>query len=381
MLDKIKNWFFSSKTDLTNVKNFSDEKRSISKQIKRYNYRVEASLKKWKQAIEAAEDNQRPNREEMYLLYHRIMEDDQLLAQVRTARFNIQMGDFEVMVNNTNSEDLVKLFDTPWFFKYLEMCVDTELYGYSLIEPRRGDDGFVKEIILVPREHVDPLKKQIILMPSDDDGVSWEEDPLLGRLIAIGDADDLGLLKAISKLVIRKDYNLGDWGRRNERFGIPFITMKTASQNKTELDAKQEMLENFGASGWALIDDLDTIEIKEAMGQTGGGHVTFEKFLEYADKCIAFLVNGTTASSEQVAYAGNAEVQERQLNKYTLARMRRIQYHINFDLFPFLATYFDYPIGEAKFEFVDLRKNEGKENNAADNNTDTKAEVVAKTKK
>ena len=380
MLDKIKNWFFSSKTDLTNVKNFNDERRSISKQIKRYNYRVDASIKKWKAAVEDAEDPTRPNRAELYMLYHRIMEDDQLLAQVRTARFNIQMGDFEMMVNGTNSEDLVKLFDQPWFFKYLELCVDTELYGYSLVEPRRDDAGFVKEIIMVPREHVDPRNKQIILMPSDDDGVSWEEKPLLGRLIGIGDTEDLGLLKAISKLVIRKDYNLGDWGRRNERFGIPFITMKTASQNQKELDEKQAMLENFGASGWALIDDADTIEIKEAMGQTGGGHVTFEKFLEYADKCIAFLVNGTTASSEQVAYAGNAEVQERQLNKYTLARMRRIQYHINFELFPFLVKYFDYPIGEAKFEFVDLRKSEDKEMNV-DDNAKTKQVEADKNKK
>lgn len=380
MLDKIRNWFFSSNADVTNVKNFSDTKRSISRSIRRYNYRVEASIAKWKAAVAQAEDPIRPNREELYALYHRIMEDDQLLAQVRTARFNIQMSDYEIMVNGSNSEDLVKLFDTPWFFKYLEHCVDTELYGYSLIEPRKGDDGFVKEIIIVPREHVDPLRKQIILMPSDDNGVSWEEDPLLGRLIPIGDTDDLGLLKAISKLTIRKDYNLGDWGRRNERFGIPFITMKTASQNKTELDAKEEMLANFGASGYALIDDMDEIDIHEAQGNSGGGHITFESFVTYADKCIAFLVNGTTASSEQVAYAGNAEVQERQINKYTLARMRRIEYHINFDLIPFLVKYFDYPLGKAKFEFVDLRKNEGKENNAADNKADTEPNVV-KTKK
>lgn len=380
MLDKIKNWFFSSNADVTNVKNFSDRKRSISRSIRRYNYRVEASIAKWKAAVAQAEDPIRPNREELYALYHRIMEDDQLLAQVRTARFNIQMGDFELMVNGSNNEYLVKLLDTPWFFKYLETCVDTELYGYSLVEPRKGEDGFINEIILVPREHVDPLQKQIILMPSDDNGVSWENEPLLGRLIGIGDTDDLGLLKAISKLVIRKDYNLGDWGRRNERFGIPFIVMKTASRDKKELDEKQEMLENFGASGWALIDDEDEIDIKEASSQSGGGHVTFEKFLEYADKCIAFLVNGTTASSEQVAYAGNAEVQERQLNKYTLARMRRIQYHINFELIPFLVKYYDYPLSEAKFEFVDLRKNEDKEMNAVDENTDTKAEV-AKTKK
>jgi hypothetical protein len=235
------------------------------------------------------------------------------------------------------------------------------MFGYSLIEPIMGEDGLVKEINLMPREHVRPWTKELLLSPLDEDGFDWDYGPLKGRLVGIGDPDDLGLLKAISKLVIRKDYNLGDWGRRNERFGIPFVTMKTASRDEKELNEKQEMLENFGASGWALIDDEDSIEVKEPMGNTGGGHVTFEKFLDYADKCIAFLVNGTTASSQQVAYAANAGVQERQLNKYTLARMRRIQYHINWELFPFLQKYFDYPLDGAKFVFTDLEYNEEEE--------------------
>lgn len=376
MFDFFKNLFLT-KENISNPKTF-DNKRPINYQLRRYTYRAEASIKKWKEAVEIAEDPVAPNRAELYLLYHRIMEDDQLLAQVRTARFNVAMSDFEIMVNGSNSEDLVKLLDVPWFFKYLEKCVDTEMYGYTLIEPRRGPDGFINEILTIHREHVEPRQKHLLLAPYDYSGIPWNEGVLEGLLIGIGDAEDLGLLKAISKLTIRKDYNISDWGRRNERFGIPFITMKTASRDQGELNKKQEMLENFGASGWALIDDDDEIEIKEAQSASGNGHLSFENFVNYADRCIAFLVNGTTASSEQVAYAANAGVQERQLNKYTLARMRRIQYHLNFELFPFLTKYFDYPLSEAKFEFVDLRKNENKDL-IVDDNADTDPE--AKTKK
>lgn len=358
MFERIKSLFLAKSPESANI---FDKKQPLRRRLIRYTYRVEASLKKWKEAVESAEDTIRPNRYELYMLYHRIMEDDQLLAQVRTARFNIQMGDFEIRKGDVNHPDLVFLFDTPWFFKYLEFCVDTEMYGYSLIEPRAGEDGLISEIQIMPREHVKPWTKELLLQPMDENGFVWDDSVLKGRLIGIGDPDDLGLLKAISKLIIRKDYNLGDWGRRNERYGIPFVYMKTASRDEKELQQKEEMLENFGASGWALIDDEDEIDIKEPVGNTGGGHVTFEKFLDYADKCIAFLVNGTTASSQQIAYAANASSQERQLNKYTLARMRRIQYHINWELFPFLQKYFDYPLDGAKFVFTDLEYNEEEE--------------------
>jgi hypothetical protein len=45
------------------------------------------------------------------------------------------------------------------------------------------------------------------------------------------------------------------------------------------------------------------------------------------------------------------------MNRYTLARMRRIQNHINFQLIPFLVKN-GYPLADAEFEFADLRENE-----------------------
>lgn len=372
MLDKFLS-IFRTNRPMTSVSTY-DKKKPISRQLRRYNYRVDASLKEWRQAVALAEDPVRPNRYPLYMLYSRIMEDDHILAQIRTARYNIQMSDFEIRLDDTLQKDITKLFDVPWFFKYLEICVDTEMYGYSLVEPQIGDDGLINGLLLMPREHVSPPLQHILFNPSDDTGMSWHQPPIEGLLIGIGDVDDLGLLKSAAKLIIRKDYNIGDWGRRNERFGIPFITMKTASRDKSELEIKERMLENFGASGWALIDDEDEIEIHEPGSNSSGGHLSFEAFLNYADRCIAFLINGTTVSSEQTAYVGSAQVQERQLNKYTLARMRRIQYHINFELFPYLTRHFNYPLDNVHFVFKDLENNEDDSNNITDNSeTDAKS--------
>jgi hypothetical protein len=315
-------------------------------------------MDKWRSAVVSAEDGIRPNREELYLMYDYAMEDDQLTAQIRTAHMNICMGDFEVRVNDEADEDLTKLLDKPWMLKYLAHVIDAEFYGHSLIEMRQKD-GKIYDVVLVPREHVNPWTRQIIAQPSDDKGISYDKGPLRKQVIEVGSWEDLGLLKVISKLIVRKNYCIVDWGRRNEKFGVPFIVLQTSDVDAGRLDAKQKYLENLGSSGWAIVGADDEFTIKEAIGNSGGGHLSFKDFITYCDKNVAFTVNGQISNAESVAYAANADAQERQLNKYTLARMRRIQYHINEVLLPWLVEHTDsYPVADAQFVFLDLETNE-----------------------
>lgn len=374
ILSRLTSIFSSSQTvEELNTRQGITSRKPVARQLQRYNYRIDASMKKWKEAVQSAEDHFMPRREVLYLLYHTIMEDDALLGQVRTARFNIQMSDYEIHVDGVNQEDIVKAFDTPWFYRYLELAVDAEMHGYSLIEMIPGKDGFISDIDLIPREHTAPWKSQVLIRPGDINGIPYDKGPLARRLIGIGHKQDLGLLKSISKLVIRKDYNLVDWGRRNERFGMPLVWLKTDSIDKAELDAKEEMLKNFGANLYGMTNTDDEIDIKEPLGNTGAGHKSYLDYIEYLDKCIAISVNGQTSTSEQTAYVGSAEVQERQLNKFTLARMRRIQYHINHELFPWLAMHHNYPVENATFQFLDLMKNES-DTVIDEDNTDTEIE-------
>ena len=364
MLNKALSYFGYQKLKVT--KQFK-KGMPIGRQLRRYTYRVNLAMDKWRNALTAAEDPIRPNRELLYATYHAAMDDDQLVAQIRTAHMNIQMGDFELRVNGKHEEKITELFDKPWFLKYISYLVDTEFWGHSLIQPMPGKDGWIEDVHLIYREHVNPHTGHIILRPSDEKGISYKEGPLKGIVIPAGDSEDLGLLKQISKLIIRKEYNVIDWGRRNERFGIPFIVVKTADTDKAQLDEKERYLENLGASGWAIVGTDDDFEIKEAVGGAGGGHLTFKDAIAYFDKCVAFTVNGQTANAERVTHVGNAESQERQLNKYTLARMRRIQYHLNYILLPWLARYHNYPTINASFHYLDLEVNEEEEKIQVDN--------------
>ena len=380
LADKIISMFKSSNQNF----DVKDKKKPLSRQVGRRVYRSEISMKRLKAAVIAAE-NLIPRRLELYELYHQIMEDDHLLAQVRTARFNIQMGDFVIRKGKPGTEsvdlpELTDMLDKTWFFEYLEHCVDTELWGHTLIELMADKEGMISECIIVPRQHVRPEDQLITYMPSDLSGLNYIENPdVAKRVVECGNRQDLGLLKVISKLVIRKEYTLSDWAIRNEKFGMPYTILKTASRDSKELDAKENMMKNFGSNMWAILDDEDTVELKEALSNTGAGHKSFSDFADYIDSAISIIVNGQTATTQENAFVGSSEVQERQLNKYTLARMKRIQYHINDRLIPHLNDR-GYPLEGCKFYFRELEKSEDKtedgmkQNNKADN-TKTKPDV------
>ncbi len=338
------------------------KKEPLRMQVHNRTFRIDINMKIWREAVNIAMAPMRPRREELYMMYTTAMEDPHLLAQVRTARFTVQMAPYKIMRNGKEDKKIKEqLLDTPWFHEYLEYAVDSEIYGHSLVEILEKDkDGRITKIWTMYREHVRPWMGQFVIDTGMETGISYKEAPWNKHLIEIGKPDDLGLLKVLSKLVIRKEYNVVDWGRRNERFGMPTIIVKTTTRDKKELDAKEDWLRNFGANGYAILDDADTFELKESMANTGGAHVTYKDFAQAIDDAISELVNGQTGTMDEKAYVGSAEVHERILNKYIMARMRRIQNHINFELFPWLIQHHEYPLDGCKLVFTDLEEKDPK---------------------
>lgn len=333
-------------------------KKSVQAKLRRrYNYRIDLVMKNWRAAVMAAEDTDRPRREYLYRLYQGVIDDAEVLTQMRTAMNTVQLGEYTVVQNGKDNEELKKLFETPWFFNYLRYAVESEMYGHSLIEFADKDEaGRFQNVSLIPREHVRPEYQDIVINPLDEEGFSYLKGKYSKTLIEIGERNDLGLLKAVSKAAIKKEYAETDWARRNEKFGVPFVVVKTATQAKAELDKKETMLSNLGSNSWAILDDEDEMTFLESKaGQ--GAHLTFADNVALQDKYIAKIINGQTSTSDEKAYVGSAEVHERILNDYTLARMRRIQYHINFELIPFLVGH-GYPLVNAEFKFADLEHQE-----------------------
>jgi len=335
-------------------------KPGLSWRLKRqYKYRVEADMKRFREALDAAENPLRPDRRALYAIYHNILLDDQVATQTRLACITVQRAPFEIEVMGVPDDDAKELFDRPWFDTFLREAVMTEFWGHTLLEfaPRKGEE--FDRITLIPREHVRPELGDVLVQVNDQQGIPFRNNPDFPLLIELGEPDDLGLLRIAAIPAIRKRYADTDWSIFSERFGMPLLTVRTTTRDKKELDAKEEMAANLGANGYAILDDQDEIDL---VMQNGGqnAHKIYEDRIRLADQQIAKIINGQTSTSDEKAWVGSAEVHERILNDFTFARMVRVQRWINERLIPLLRDN-GYPLPEdTRFVFTELNQQPGK---------------------
>lgn len=333
------------------------KKKPLTHQIIRQHFpAIKMELMTWKQAIQSAKNPLRPYRQQLHTLYEWTVLDGQVFSQMRTARITVKKSAFKCYTNDKEDKVKTKLLKKTWFYQYLQHAIDAEFYGHSLIEfdPKKNEQGEFKKVMLVPREHVRPESQELLLRPYDEMGIKYNEKPFNKWLIEVGEPTNLGLLLIVSLEYIYKSQSRGDWGVQSEKFGNPFVVLNTASRDAKELDAKENMLANFGNNLWAILDDEDKISLVQSMS-SGYMHNSYKDAIELADNYISKIINGQTGTADEKAWVGSAEVHERILSDYGFDRLTNLQAHINDTLIPFLIGH-GYPLQGVEFRFVDLEE-------------------------
>lgn len=325
---------------------------------RQYLWKVKVEVDRFSAALDAARNPLNYDRRELLALYREVDMDDQVATQTRIACVKARRAPFEVLQNGKAVETLKDMFQRPWFLDFLEVAIRTEFYGHSLIEfdASRGEDGQFHNISVIARDHVRPEYGDVRLQLGDSTGVPYRTDDF-PYLFELGRPDDLGLYHIVMLPFIRKRYADTDWSLYSERYGAPFLTIKTASRDKKELDAKEMMASKFASNGYAILDDQDEINLLTT-SNVGQAYLTFLARMEKSDEQIAKIINGQTSTSDQKAFVGSAEVHERLLDDFTLDRLTSLQYLINQRLLPFLVGHGYVALRGARFEFLELRKKE-----------------------
>ncbi|MCF6185811.1 MAG: DUF935 family protein, partial [Bacteroidales bacterium] len=337
-----------------------ERRRKLSNKIlQQRRINIDVEMEEFIQAVELAKDIERPDRKPLYAIYEKIIERDaHLRSQLRTAHFTVQQSVFQILKNDTESKELKKLFEKSWFTDFMTYAIDQEFWGHSLVEFGQMIDNEFKDVTLIDRFHVIPEFQSVILETTDDvtDGIHYGKTLNSWFLVEIGGKRDLGLLLTACVEIIYKKNSRGDWASFNERFGMPLLSVTTDTRNEAELYEIENMALNFGSNGYVIGSKETEFDIKQASG-TESGHDKYKEFAADCDNYISKLINGQSATSDEKAFVGSAEVQERVLNTYIKGRLQRIQRVINDKLIPFL-TEKGYPLQDVKFQFVDLLRKE-----------------------
>jgi len=311
-------------------------------------------------AIQLAEDPYKRNRGYLLAIYDKVMKDPHLYSQIQATKHKILAEPFNLIDKDSGeeNEELTELIERPWFYQYLSNALEAEFWGHSLMEfqemaesdhPRM--DMEFRHVKLVPRMHVKPEFGQIVIRPYDQEGIPFREEPFNEWLMEYGDAYDKGLLEIAAKHVIWKNYALSDWSRHAEKYGDPFMVIRSSGNKQEDLDKKEEMAAKFAQNSYAILDDDDQINLLES--SHSDSYKIFMEMAKFQDDQDSKLINGQTMSADEGSSRSQAEVHERLMNNFVKSRMRSFQFHVNFELLPFLK-YHGYPLDGTQFMFHNL---------------------------
>ncbi len=323
--------------------------------------RVQMELGTLRTYVQDAKDTQNPSWTELYRMYENTLTDAEVMTQRRIAVNKMKAEKFVISKDGKENEELTALFEKPWFDKFKEILIDTELWGYRLVEFGQFDeDGQFIDCMLFPVFNVYPHNRNIIIEATDTTGISYaNEDKEKGEvvnpydffLLELGDKKSLGLLEVLTREVIIKSFARRDWNEHSEKWGQPRIVIQTDAEGN-DLAIIEKGAANFSRNGYALVGTEDVVNKFEA-SNNGSGYLIYDKNIDKCDHYIAKIINGQYGVGAEKSFVGSAEVSERILDDFTSTRLRDGQNIVNYELIPFLI-HWGYPLEGATGRFPSL---------------------------
>lgn len=305
-----------------------------------------------KGALNMAKNPDTPDRNKLHKIYDYIQKDGHLKSQIKVALLKVLAEPWMLYQNGTPDVAATALIKKRWFNTLIQYILEAELHGYSVVEATGISpiEGSKAEVALIDREYVS-IEKQWILIEGTINGAYLPYADIMQEidLLEFGSRNDLGCLLECAYNVIWKFYSRSDWGRCNEKWGMPILSITANTNNDTELDALEKRAANFGTDGYFVGQEGDTINIIERTGQNM--HATYFDNIKYCDDQNSKIINGQGGSSDPKAFVGAAQVQERTMEDFTLARLQTVVDEVQEKVLPYLiykgfaldGYQFDYP--------------------------------------
>lgn len=321
---------------------------------------VSYEIKDIKTAIITATNADHPDRARLIAIYDYIMQDSHLASQIMVAVNKVISEPFALYKGNKIDDEASKLLETSWFEELVTHIIEAEFYGYSLVELFVNKDKGIEEILIL-RQCVQPDLK--MLLPEGTmhgKRIPYGEVVDELSLIQFGAPGDLGILQKAAYNVLWKFYARSDWSRASEKFGMPILWIEADTNQDAELDRLEQKAAGFGSDGYIVTQAGDKVQIVERTGQDI--HKIYLENIRYCDEQNSKLINGQTGTSDNQAWAGTSQVQERLLEDINYSRMRRVKYAINAQVLPYLIAKGFTQLNGMEFDYREIREPKGTQN-------------------
>jgi len=322
------------------------ENTKIDENIDQYNLdATKQDVKDWQGARLTALDYMLPDWTDLIRVYDDVMVDAFLTGIVETIKDIVKSKEFKI-VNKAGDEqeDKKTLFEQKWFFRFLDYCVDSFFYPYSVVQLGDMIDDKFKDIKLIDREYFIPqknfVKKNLFSFGSYKhkfDGWDITQPELVNYYIVIKANHKLGLLDKVAYHSLGKKHMLIYWWRYGEIFGLPIRIGKTDIRDNARRRNMETMVSNMGNSLWGVIDPEDEVNLVES--KSSGNNNFFKDLMNHSNYEMSVALAGSETIFKEKSFVGSAEVGERIFELRQKSILRDVSFIINNELIPRMVIY------------------------------------------
>jgi len=358
---------FKSKVSTTNKKNdlqhknFSTKKNDnsiILKIANSFKDRSRKDIQSWRQALLACSDPENPRFDRYFDLIEDLMTDGTLKTQVLLRKSASLSVGFQVRNSQTGeiNEKTTKLISQKWFYKLLNVHLDSIIYGAKVIEFLNFKDENI-DFAVIPERNTSPTHKRIYTdLTKTESFIEYNDDFYKHWVIELGGDNPFGLINDIVPNLIWKRNVAQSWAEFCEKFGMPMVSATTNNSNTSHIDRVEKQLLSLAEMSVGVFPEGTTIKFDEA-NRTDAYNV-YSKFIEHNTKEISGVIVGSDTLSQQATNRSQTEVHERSLDyKISQADRREIAFTINDVLFPLLQNHgYSFISNDDVFEWIESKE-------------------------
>lgn len=350
--------------------------------------RLRQDVMSWREAVKESENAWYPHRVKLQRLYIDTVLNGHVSACIERRKDLTLLRDFEFLnADGSENEEMEKFFNKKWFYDILGYSLDAIYYGYTLVSLGDIENGDFKDISFVRRWNISPDRHNVTSLEYSINGQDFLSDEYKDWHIWVTTPSEtgvsscgIGLLYKVGVYEIVLRNVLGYNGDFVELFAQPYRIGKTTKTEESERAELAQALKDMGSSGWAIVDNTDTIEFLESsLGGTGyQGYDNLEKRCQqYISKVILGHADALDSTAGKLGSEQGGEkspvyqaLEDKQTNDGKF-----IEHIVNSQIIPKLRN-LGFAIPEVTFKFSNNSETEEKKNKDVDYATKLSAVAV-----
>lgn len=323
-----------------------------SQVVRRAVSRAHRDIADWKSAEQRTRSTDDPRYTSLQDLYLEITNDALLTSQINNRVEQTVAAPFELVdaAGTVNDEQTLKLRSLPCVTDIIRAILESEYYGYSLIE--FIPDGETFRMANLPRRNIDPVFGRFFPDTTNDTHIKFREMPEYGKYILEFNDDQIGLLNKTVPHVLFKKFAQSCWSELCEIYGIPPRYLKTNTSDPQMLARGEQMMQDMGNAAAFVIDTNE--EFSFADGTSTNGDV-YKSLITLCNQEISMLISGAIIGQD----TENGNYSKEQSSQTILERLcdsdkRAVETYMNSTVLPALVQLGWLGAGDIRFRFASV---------------------------